>query len=287
MPFADPPQTPVQPTRADRGSDIGTARLALEEAWRELAPIVDAARSLEARASQNPSLLSDPWVAAHTRWLQLFDREIKAVEAVYDAASAGSRLSLDGIRAARDAAQKLLRFITTARERVSPSGEGIVKALLELQDSANETRRNRGEVELDLMGPYHQVDVATRGSVEQLAATLNLDAAAVAATLGVRLREARRSAEAQPLLEAAADEGDAIAANTLGLIFEEQRKPDEARRRFRESAEKGDHQGRYNLGRVLWQDGEHAEAERWLQASEDPLAAEFLSRAKANRPGHA
>jgi tetratricopeptide (TPR) repeat protein len=119
--------------------------------------------------------------------------------------------------------------------------------------------------------------------VEQLAAELNLSPAAVAATLGVRLHNAGRNAEARFLLEAAADRGDAMAANTLGLIMEEQGDPDEARRRFRESADKGDNQARYNLGRMLSDDGDYEQAETVLSQSTDPEAIRLLAKIRADR----
>jgi hypothetical protein len=103
--------------------DAETARLALKRTWEQLAPIVDEAREFESQVSQNPRLLSDPWVAAHTRWLQIFGREIDAVQTVYSTTKAGARLSIEEIRQARDAGQKLLRFIEDGRQIVRPRSD--------------------------------------------------------------------------------------------------------------------------------------------------------------------
>ena len=271
---------PIQaPARADQGANVETARLALESVWRQLAPIVEEARKLEAEASRNPSRLTDPWVEAHLRWLQLFDREIHAVEEVYDASGAGAKLSIDGIRATSDAATKLLGFITTARERLSLSGVDIVtQALRRLRDATNERKLDRGEAPVDLVNLSEKIDTAILESVGKQAAELNLSDGATVATLGVRLRDAGQNAEARPFLEAAADAGDTMAANTLGLILKELGERDEARRRFQESADGKDSQGLYNLGLMYLEDGDRREAERWLGQSTDPRAAERLAQ---------
>lgn len=108
-----PPSAP-----ATRESETETAGLALKQVWERLAPIVDEVRELEGRASHDPRLLNEPRVAADTRWLQLFGREINAVQTIYRATEAGARLSADEIRKARDAGQKLLRLIEDGRQIV-------------------------------------------------------------------------------------------------------------------------------------------------------------------------
>lgn len=108
----------VSPAQPSRKSDIDAARLALKQVWEQLAPIVDEVRELEERTSQDPRLLSQPLVAADTRWLQLFGREITAVQTIYAATQAGARLTTDEIRKARDTAQKLLGLIEDGRHIV-------------------------------------------------------------------------------------------------------------------------------------------------------------------------
>jgi tetratricopeptide (TPR) repeat protein len=267
------------PTGIERSSDVETARLALDSVWRELAPIVDEARRLNLDASRNPSRLRDPWVQAHTRWINLFDREIKAVEDVYAAGLKGGRLSVESVRAAQATAEKLLGFVTAARERLSRSGVEIAtEAVRRLNDSTNERRQRRGEALIDLLSPIDDVDVAIRDAVGKQADAAGLDDAATVATLGVRLRDAGQNAQARPLLEAAADAGDAIAANTLGLILKEAGERDNALRRFQEGAASEDSQALYNLGLMHVEDNEPETARRWLAKSTDPRAAELLSR---------
>lgn len=104
--------------RSDHPSagDVETARLALKKYWEELAPYVDEARELSARVSDDPSLLRDQWVSAQTRWLSLFDPEIKAVQDVYNTTEIKARLPVDAIRTARDAAAELLRIVEKGRQ---------------------------------------------------------------------------------------------------------------------------------------------------------------------------
>lgn len=98
--------------------EVETSRIALEERWRELATIIDEAKQLDALAKRDPIKLDDPWVTAHIRWLNLFEVELAAVQAVYDAVTAGAKLEASEIRSARIAADKLLEIIQTARSRM-------------------------------------------------------------------------------------------------------------------------------------------------------------------------
>ena len=99
-------------------NESGTAMVALAEVWRQLAPIVDEAKRLESEVPRDPSRLHDPWVVTHVRWLTVFERELAAVQKVYETAEAGARLSPEDVRAAREAGEKLLSIISEARERV-------------------------------------------------------------------------------------------------------------------------------------------------------------------------
>jgi hypothetical protein len=156
--------------------------------------------------------------------------------------------------------------------------ELVDRAVVTLIDSLNEAKRSRNEEQVPPVKLDGETDPSIRESVGQLASERGLSAEAVAATLGVRLRDAGQLDKAQPLLEAAADAGDAMAANTLGLVLEEQGRVEEARRRFSESAERADDQGRYNYGRLLARDGRNEEAANWLSRSSDPLAVELLQQ---------
>jgi hypothetical protein len=99
-------------------NETEVARVALEEVWRQLAPVVDEAKELQSDAAQNPSRLDDPWVDAHVTWLTVFERDLAAVQAVYAAAGNGAKLSAEDIRRAREAGEKLFGIILAARERV-------------------------------------------------------------------------------------------------------------------------------------------------------------------------
>jgi hypothetical protein len=116
--------TTVKPQPGRRGARpaagaVKTARLTLEEIWRKLGPIVEEARSLDSQIVENPGLLSDKWVSAQTRWLQIFEREINAVETVYSTTEAGAKLSVGELKRASDAGRKLLDIVERGRELVA------------------------------------------------------------------------------------------------------------------------------------------------------------------------
>jgi hypothetical protein len=98
-------------------NDTEAARVALEQTWFRLAPIVDEARHAQEEAARNPSILRDPSVEAQTRWLFVFDRELAAVQTVFEAARGGGKLSSDELHAAREAGEKLFGIISEAQER--------------------------------------------------------------------------------------------------------------------------------------------------------------------------
>jgi hypothetical protein len=104
-------------------NETGTASVALDETWRQLAPIVDEAMKKKADAARDPDLLNDSWNVALIRWASVFEREIAAVQKVYEAAKGGARLSPDDVRAATQVAHKLLHIIGQAGDRVGGGGE--------------------------------------------------------------------------------------------------------------------------------------------------------------------
>jgi len=99
-------------------NETEAARVALEETWRRLAPVVVEAKELQAEATHTPALLGEPWGSALNRWLIVFDREIAAVQAIYEASQKGTKVSVEDLLAARSAAEKLLAIISETRERV-------------------------------------------------------------------------------------------------------------------------------------------------------------------------
>jgi hypothetical protein len=88
-----------------------TARLALDEIWRRLAPVVDEARHVQLEVAAKPKLQENPSVDALVRWLSIFDRELGAVQSVYEAANAGAKLTPEEIHVARRIAQRLMSII--------------------------------------------------------------------------------------------------------------------------------------------------------------------------------
>ena len=95
------------------------ARLALEEVWRRLAPVVDEARHKQLEVVASPTLQENPSVDALVRWLSIFDRELGAVQAVYEAANAGARLTPEELYTARKVAEKLMNVIDEVPEAVA------------------------------------------------------------------------------------------------------------------------------------------------------------------------
>jgi hypothetical protein len=80
---------------------------------------VDEARQAQLEAKRNPALLRDPRVEAETKWLSIFDRELAAVQTVYQAAQGGGRLSTEELYTAREAGEKLLGIISEAQQQTS------------------------------------------------------------------------------------------------------------------------------------------------------------------------
>ncbi|HTC73473.1 MAG TPA: hypothetical protein VK655_11340 [Solirubrobacteraceae bacterium] len=96
--------------------DTRAAQALLRDVYLSLARDVDEAGALTEDVRKDPSRLNDPWVSALIRWRDLFDREIAAVQAIYEGSEAG-KLSPDEIRAGRQMGEKLLETLETARER--------------------------------------------------------------------------------------------------------------------------------------------------------------------------
>jgi hypothetical protein len=98
-------------------NEVDAARDALAERWRQLAGYIDEAKAMQTEAQREPAKLKDPWTVALIRWQSLFDRELGAIQTVYDASSSGAKLEATDIRAARATADKLLEVIANAREQ--------------------------------------------------------------------------------------------------------------------------------------------------------------------------
>ena len=88
----------------------------LEQAWRVLAPNVEQARTIRAQADK-PDLLNEPRNKVLVRWFDAFERQIAAVETLYNAAMDPSlNLPLDDLRLARKTAEDLLEALEKTRE---------------------------------------------------------------------------------------------------------------------------------------------------------------------------
>lgn len=104
--------------------DEATQELAaLKQTWETLAPNIEQARQIRQHAAANPALLSEGRSDALVRWLDTFERDIIALETLITAAeSPGVQLSVDEIRLARRASEKLLATLQREREQ---SGAGL------------------------------------------------------------------------------------------------------------------------------------------------------------------
>ncbi len=96
--------------------DTKAAQALLRDVYLSIARDVDEAAALKQDVRKDPSRLNDPWTDALIRWRDLFDREIEAVQAIYEGSEAG-KLSPDEIRAGRQMGEKLLEILARARER--------------------------------------------------------------------------------------------------------------------------------------------------------------------------
>jgi tetratricopeptide (TPR) repeat protein len=214
----------------------------------------DAAGALDAfqevaRTDPGPELLL---LAA--RALRMLDRQEEALESLGAALAAGKPISADPHVLKRE-----LELRLEAAE-ILVETDRLDEALFRLREAQNLASRLGDEA----------------GSRE--AHELDLIPGAVAATCGVRLREAGRRKDARPFLELAAKSEDAMGAYNLGMLEEEEGAIDGALRWLRAGAEQGDEAARYNLGRLLVETGDLQEGRRWLRLSSDPLARELLAK---------
>jgi hypothetical protein len=93
-------------------NETEAARLALDEIWRRLAPVVDEARHRQLEVSDQPALQQqDASIDALVRWLSIFDRELAAVQTVFEAANSGARLTPEELYTARKTGEKLMNLI--------------------------------------------------------------------------------------------------------------------------------------------------------------------------------
>ena len=97
-------------------NEAEAARLALRDVWSQLAPVVDRANAMKSELAGDPARGSDPLVQAYVGWLNAFEQEIAAVQALNDA---GERVPVEDLRLARSTAEKLLSTITEAERRVT------------------------------------------------------------------------------------------------------------------------------------------------------------------------
>lgn len=99
--------------------DAQTARIALEETWRQLAPIVDHAKVLKEEVVRDRTLAEDPQVDNAIRWFDTFNQELSAIQAINNAAE---EASADDLRAARATADKLLETLNKYAPQVAAAG---------------------------------------------------------------------------------------------------------------------------------------------------------------------
>jgi TPR repeat protein len=182
---------------------------------------------------------------------------------------------LEDQRRERDLALQVDRATGDARADV------ITSSLRTLEQSLNAAKQARGEPPVEIVGSGSDVDESIKDDIESLAGQLDLAPAAVTATLGVRLWREGEMDKARPLLEAAAEGGDALGAGTLGLLLEQRGEIEGALHWLGEAADKGDQQARYNLARMLVDLGQPERAIPLLIDNPDPRAAELLAQLRA------
>jgi hypothetical protein len=106
-------------------ADLNTSaaiRNSLEQVWGQLADAITEAKLLERRAEKDPELRRDPVARDHMRWLSLFERELGAVQKVYDAASAGVNIPEEQMLVADEAGRELLRILSARTGAVERDG---------------------------------------------------------------------------------------------------------------------------------------------------------------------
>ena len=89
---------------------------------KDLAVVATEAKAYQQKAAQDPALLADPVIDAETQWVWVFDREIGAVQTVYEAVQSGVKPSLGAVRSAVDAGRKLLDIVNQARSQATALG---------------------------------------------------------------------------------------------------------------------------------------------------------------------
>jgi tetratricopeptide (TPR) repeat protein len=157
----------------------------------------------------------------------------------------------------------------------------ITSSLRSLEQSLNAAKHARGEPPIQIVPSASEVDEPLREDIESVAGQLDLDPAAVTATLGVRLWNEGKKEQARPLLEAAAEGGDAMGAGTLGLLLKERGETERALEYLERAAKDGDNQARYNLALMLADRGQVEQAIPLLIDNPDPRAADLLARLRS------
>ena len=98
-------------------TDADRDRAALLQQWRVLAPNVEQARAIRDETIKDPDRLKDPRSKALVTWLDSFERQLVAVEALATAAQEPSvELPQDDVRLARQSADDLLEALNKTHE---------------------------------------------------------------------------------------------------------------------------------------------------------------------------
>jgi len=93
-------------------------RYALQESWSRLAPFVCDAVAFRKQAAESPELLRDPSILLHVRFLDEFEPELAALQAIYEASRVDTRFPTDDIRIGQLAVDRLFEITQQAQERI-------------------------------------------------------------------------------------------------------------------------------------------------------------------------
>jgi hypothetical protein len=97
---------------------LDAARFRLEESWFGLLPFVCDALEFRRKAAEEPKLLQNNWASMHVRFLDEFESELTAIQAVHKAAI-DRLLIVDDVEIARQTADMLFEISQQAQELIA------------------------------------------------------------------------------------------------------------------------------------------------------------------------
>lgn len=93
-------------------------RFALQDSWLRLVPFVCNALEARKQVTESPQLLNDPLTNTQIRFLDEFDPELAAVQAIYEASRIDKKFPGGAIRIGQQVADKLFDISQQAQEQI-------------------------------------------------------------------------------------------------------------------------------------------------------------------------